>query len=284
MRKYLSTALLTLATVACAQAALIVYEGFDYQAGANLATQSGGTYTNWGEPATVSVVGPATFGTLLVSGNGGSFGDNQQNFGSSRDSGVGVFETNSTYYMSGLFRYSGTIDWGNGGVAAAGLTYSTGTNTEGITFGLGYAGGSSVVAYAGYGYTWRMTDGKAVSGALSAGTTYLLVAKFTHDGVVNGGGNIGSVSLAVYDTSVPVTESYDFTLANLNYGSNYWPIGNNLSKFVLGKGNSAGAALVDEIRIGTTWAEVVAVPEPSAVALLLGVAGLGAVLVRRRRA
>jgi hypothetical protein len=40
---------------------------------------------------------------------------------------------------------------------------------------------------------------------------------------------------------------------------------------------------MDELKIGQTWADVAAVPEPSTFALLGGFVALGICLVRRRR-
>lgn len=45
---------------------------------------------------------------------------------------------------------------------------------------------------------------------------------------------------------------------------------------------NGGRALFDEIRLGTTFADVTAVPEPSTYALLAGLATLGLVMARRR--
>ena len=44
-----------------------------------------------------------------------------------------------------------------------------------------------------------------------------------------------------------------------------------------------GGEMIDEIRFGTSFADVVPVPEPSAFALLSGFLGLTWVMLRRRR-
>ena len=45
----------------------------------------------------------------------------------------------------------------------------------------------------------------------------------------------------------------------------------------------AGDAIIDEIRIGDTWADVSPVPEPSAAAFLAGFGALGAAIAFRRK-
>ncbi|MDZ7619508.1 MAG: PEP-CTERM sorting domain-containing protein, partial [Patescibacteria group bacterium] len=100
--------------------------------------------------------------------------------------------------------------------------------------------------------------------------TYLLVAKIDANPSVD-----DVFSLKIYDQSMTpdLIEPTSFDLVAMN-GS-----GVNLGYMLIGM-NTGGA--IDEIRIGTTWAVVIGVPEPSSAAMLLSVV-LGACVTFRPR-
>jgi hypothetical protein len=87
-----------------------------------------------------------------------------------------------------------------------------------------------------------------------------------------------TISLNVTDdvSTIPGTESWSYT-SSFTYGV---ARDSNVNAMSFDMGSNRG--LIDNIRIGETYADVTAVPEPSTYALLAGFATLGLVLFRRR--
>jgi hypothetical protein len=255
---------------------VIAYEGFNYAAGTNLNGLNGGTgWANaWSEPSfgtgnpsdsvpeTIQA-GSLTFGSLITNGNrvvtGGRFSYDIRNLGTA----LGTAGT--TRYASFLLRRD-TIgpDPGNNGPDYGGLVFGDENNPNSLF--VGKPGGGTVGNYA-------LENGNGSGQVTSArpevlGTTALLVVRFDF--------TAGNDTFRLYVNPIPGgTEPSvaDAIKSDLNIAT------------LVGVSISTGAAAtwsVDEIRVGGTFADVVApVPEPGSVALLLA-GGLAAVWHGRR--
>jgi hypothetical protein len=114
--------------------------------------------------------------------------------------------------------------------------------------------------------------------ALTLGQTHLLVGRIDDVGT-------GNDRITVWLD--PVLGGADPTGGTIVNGSNAgWVAGNasfNIQAAFLNHGLATGeSAFLDELRLGTTFADVTPVPEPSTVGLLTGLAGLSIVMLRRR--
>jgi hypothetical protein len=242
---------------------VIAYEGFNYAAGTNLNGLSGGTgWANaWSEP---------NFGTGNPSDNvpetiqagsltGGRFSYDIRNLGTA----LGTAGT--TRYASFLLRRD-TIgpDPGNNGPDYGGLVFGDENNPNSLF--VGKPGGGILGNYA-------LENGNG-SGQVSStrpevlGTTALLVVRFDF--------TAGNDTFRLYVNPTPggiEPSAADAIKSDLNIAS------------LVGVSISTGAAAtwsVDEIRVGNTFADVVApVPEPGSLGLLLA-GGLAAVWHGRR--
>jgi len=120
------------------------------------------------------------------------------------------------------------------------------------------------------------TQNGATSFVATAGTTYLVVSKIrTNTGPM---GN-DEVFLKVFAPNAQVIEPFSDAGWDVAVNSNS---GVNLNRVNLNFSNPGGQALqFDELRIGTTFADVAGVPEPGKAALLF--MGLACATLRRRR-
>jgi hypothetical protein len=120
---------------------------------------------------------------------------------------------------------------------------------------------------------------------LTPGQTYLAVVRYTSGASAGTGGlselwiDPSAVSYGAAEGSVPSADGS--ATGHLVNGAN-----DHVDSLLVGAGISTGfdpnVINIDEIRVGTTWADVTAVPEPAS----LGLLGLGAVglMARRRKA
>ena len=194
-------------------------------------------------------------------------------------SGVATGNDVSTRNLTTTIGSSGTLwlsfDWGfstapTPGGSYGGLTFYVG-GTEKFLIGNTFpASGSDV---------WRMNDG-AIGSFISANTTVQnsLVMKTGVARITLGVGAASTVDLWVGATGSPV----DVSGAPMATSTNQELDGVNRIR-INGQdfGNGANSQSFDNLLIGTTMADVAAIPEPSS-AVLCGLAGLA--LLRRRRA
>jgi hypothetical protein len=123
------------------------------------------------------------------------------------------------------------------------------------------------------------------SGDLNPATTYLVVGRFT-EGATPGSGGVSDLwinpSSATFGAaSAPSPDGS----TNGTYSSS--GTADHTNSILIGAGIAAGSnpneTDIDEIRVGTTWADVTSVtPEPGAISLML--LGAGAMVARRKRA
>lgn len=240
----------------------LVSESFNYSVG-GLVGQNGGT--GWGGSWTAIDAGASggvqsgslTYGDLVTSGNQAYVTTTAGTSGFSRALGSTFSDaTTNTIYLSFAFNW-------NSGTRFLGLQLLNG-GTSAIEFNK-FAGQSNFGIQSGTGST-----------AITTGTTNFVVVKIEF----NASGN-DTVSLYTNPSLTggePMTASSTRSFASLSF---------NTIRLATGYDNGSqttAAAAFDEIRIGTTYADVVsAIPEPSSFAALAGIAALGFVAVGRRR-
>lgn len=192
--------------------------------------------------------------------------------------------TTQTVYMSYLFKLTSGASWGDN--LLVGLTGSTWTYGEGL-----YAGVYQDAGKAYFGVTAGPRANASTSNAAVAvgtaevltNTTYLVLAKYEID-TANGWTDIPGglrANLKIYTDTAPLSEpgTWDVSLTADKLNPLYDP-SNGLTRAVLYRGNSSLNGTVDELKIGNEFGDVIAVPEPTAMASLLLAGGL---LVRRRK-
>ena len=178
----------------------------------------------------------------------------------------------ATLYVSTLITFDGS-----GGVSL-GFQSSNGTDNRPFQFGVNQAGN-----FFASGYANGSDPGVTSATAYSAGT-YFVVAGFQNDGSTN-----DSISLWI-NPALTGLGTADLVLDGASAGaSTNFYVSQNGGFSVQGvvldfksSGASAGSTSVDEIRIGTTLADVGVIPEPSSALLLIAATGL--LGIRRRRA
>ena len=240
---------------ASSRASLIAYEGFDYTAAEDgLPGQNGGTGFSgaWSASPNNDIQSPGlTWGSLQVSGNYAFTDDNSFGPGSLR-----FLSTNQT----GVVWVGGIVQSGNQGNGFMGLNLlNLGGNDQGaIALGQLY-NGSKYAIYGESGVTQvssTVDSGTlafvAIQADLSAGTGTFYI---NPTGLGSGSAPTGSDYSSAFTFNA-------FTMSGIG---------------LRGNANSS----FDEIRVGTTWADISPVPEPSTVALTA--LGVGALLLHRRR-
>ena len=258
---------------AYAQQTLPFYDPFNYTEGLNL-DNVGGPWTvhgasGGGSPLVTSAAALTYTGLTPGSGLGVSFGTTASG---TRNAAVNFTTANSgTLYASFLLDVT-TAPTGNRQLAflTSDSTASANANANGIFLNSSMQLGISKASSATPGVLDTLSP-------LSLNTTYLLVVGYTFNGTGNEYDlwlNPTSLGGSAPAASISLTTGTD--MSSLSYF--FVQQRNNVSNF-------GSAFYMDELRIGTSWADVtpaVDVPEPTSFALA-GLGGLALVLVRRMR-
>jgi hypothetical protein len=243
-----------IAAVVCAasaRAATIAYDDFAYPAGSSLAGQNGGQgfsgawYQggfNVGQSAGTVASGPLTHPPLVTTGNEVTIPTSSALNGIERD--LASSFSSGTMYVSCLLRPEGTLGQGNGNGFFG--VYLHGSLNE-VFFGDSGAygtGGRYAVEQRG-GFASAPSPDLPVLGQ----TEFLVLrAQLT---------SAGDIFTLYADPAPGAAEPSTGAVQNLNVGS--------LSSLVI---YSGGAFDIGELRVGTTYADVTPIPEPSALVLL----------------
>lgn len=307
MKKLLALIALSSVLAINARATLLLYDAFNYTAGQLLAPTNGtaGQFNadfnvNWyyagaatantdppgigsGSLSYADVAAPGYAGLLPPVGNSVLFNTTQ--LGAARIQVVSSSPTSGTYYYSGLLKVTalGGLNNVNGlffasfnSAAGAGGLPSTGSAlmrlrsdpNDGTKFNVGVAKTTStaagVVQFSSTGY--------------DVGTTLFVVAayEFVTGGTQNDVAYMWiNPDVSTFGTATPPSP----TLTSAPSGINDL----NLLSVALRNVNTVGnpTILFDELRVGTSWADVTPIPEPTTAALLVFAAGL--LLARERR-
>jgi hypothetical protein len=271
-----------------AQATLLFSDGFNYTPGINLYA-AGSSYQALTSSNTASVaIGSGTLtypGLSLLPGNEVSVATG--NAAAAQTAASFAAQSSGAVYVSFLLDVTSqaanqTQNYGMAGLLPTGSGYSSGGDPCGLLF-QGYTNG-------GFQLGVRSSGGGSgsqhtyASSTLAIGTTYLIVLKYDYTV-----GAHGTAYLYIDPSATTFGGTDPMNPAASNAGSLATPA--NLSQFYMREGgNSLGASdpsapyLLDDLEIGTTWADVtpVAVPEPAA-AVLIGLGVLGLALSRRLR-
>jgi hypothetical protein len=271
-----------------ASADLLAYEGFDYAAGSSLAGQNGGFgfAGAWGTSpgiANITIPSLTAGGVNTTGGKLFVMGDTTGSVAIFRDLAAGRGDDGTTTWISLLGLRTGTTSGTFGPDGSPSLVRP-------VNFSL-FQAGSEILAI-GEGTrtsgislpdtdTWGLVDRGGVN---NAGTRWtgasLLVESFVLVRIDHGVGDLDTAYLWV-NPSLAAEPTLDSamatTMGNWNF-NRVRPFAGNPST---ASGGIGAEGYLDEFRLGTTWADVAPVPEPSTYALI-GLGALALILYRKR--
>ncbi len=299
-RPYITTAIAIGIATSVAQATLLTYEHFDYTSGSNITglgdATDGGSDAGWRTSANTTWNTAGTTGTVNASGL--SYTSANAGYTAFAASGLaanmgGIFrndrylaiDAGGVYALNGLKDTSANNIGGTGvtgdlwgSVLVSGSQWTTGSGSQmilNLSTNIGGLKGMSIrQASAGSAIQLLDTTGNSV-GAVgsftpSASATYLIVFKY---GFSSAG---ASDTFSVWFNPTSDSDSAAITASGLDIG---------LQQTEMRSVNANGSLVFDEIRLGTTFGDVVpvAVPEPSTLGAVFGVGALALAAYRRRR-
>jgi hypothetical protein len=274
MKKRLA-ALLVMSSAAAASAAPIYSDAFDYTSGTPLG--SNGTLVGngaWAASTNNTTTPTVTTGSLSYPGLGSS-GNSvalQPTGGAAARIGTGTI-TSGTIYYSFVAKISSLTDT-EAGVSQTGGAFLAGfdSNTSGTSFTTGAAlyvrrNADDPTKY-DLGINTTGASNKEFSNGYTADQNVFIVGSMTF-------GDLSHLDVFADPASVPGTEPTTHSADSAGVDS----VASSISAFYFRDNAGEPPIQVDELHIGTTWADVV--PEPGSLSL----AALGAVtvLARRRR-
>ena len=294
-RSLLCTGLLCLGTLA-ANAALLVYDPFNYSpVGADLTNQSpDGGATLWNVTGTNGVSGtdPITIagGSLSIAGLAPSIGNSitYGGLGLTNRISLGSIFTSGTLYYSFALQVTDLSNLSTTGGFLAGFNTSIGDQAAQPS-----QVGARVVTRASGTGGFQVGVDKSSGGAMSfvmdptifnLGDTIFVVGSYTF---ISGGTTNDEARMWVNPDpstfgleNAPPTSLFSTAINDVNLSGAI-----QIQSFLFRQGNATAvpnALIADELRVGTTWADVTpAIPEPSAV-MLLSLVGSAGLFLRRR--
>lgn len=298
LRCFLSLALLFAST---SRGSLLIYEGFNYTAGSTLSTITPNSSTIGFDQST-AYAGTGV-GNYTVQASSLTFGSLQTTGGSvSFPTGTSV----ASGKLSLASSYTGTL-WSSylvtlsiqGGATLDGalMRISDSTGNAGERFN-SFADSRSNSTNVAVGYD---ATSAATGNSLTTFTTYILISKFTNVGTgltttTTGQSSIWALTEAQFGNFIQGggTEAYlnAATITGTAAGVTARGSDANVTSSTYSLTTGSFAALVsvndvgafDELRFGTTLADVTPIPEPAALGIIAGSSVLAGSLLRRRRA
>jgi hypothetical protein len=279
MKKVILVALVAM-LASSASAALLLYEGFDY-AGPDPApkdmynddslcvpSHNGGTgftgaWVKTGAGGGGLTTGSLSYGALLTTGNSSVQGGNIIGDDEGRTFTSATFNTNegTKYWVSYLVNLE--ISPTNG---PTGSWLGVKFNGQGLWFGLNYNTRN-----------WGMEHPQGLNSAVAATAgTHLLVGSVEYTGT-------NSIKYLWIDPSVSTLNGADLQTSDAILTTSLGTAAKDTFAGLMNMGTNGGSlnSQIDEIRVGTSYADVTPIPEPASILLLVsGI--LGAYKLRRR--
>jgi len=298
----IATVILALAGVSVSRATLLVYEGFNGYTTGTLAGQTPNAntagldttvgYYDGGGTRTAGYTIQATglsLGSLQTSGGALAFTSGTNVIGPDIEIGATAFTgTLWSSYLVNLASPKGG-NTGDGAVVRIGTSPADSANGHFNSWADSRTSGTaSTNVGIGYGSTTpTATNGTA---PLAVSTTYIIISSFTNVGASLSSGTSGVAKLwalnasqfasflaaggdeaALAGTSVTATATQTVTTGTFTFSSS-----NAIGLVTVGD-----IGVIDELRFGSSLADVTPIPEPATTALLLGI-GCGVLITRRR--
>jgi hypothetical protein len=301
MNKHLATVMMVLMIAAgAASADLLAYEGFNVSVGDldGQATGPSGSYFAGTEAWSVSgdstvdgwegQTGGLSYGTLIT--NGGSARGWRGNGSTYNDSGGAdavLAASSPTTNTDHTELYFSALINGDSILAAnsivVGWDHETATGNDRI-HGFEIRGAGDIWSYGGTGTD---DDDDSDTGLALAAGDNLIVIRVTDK---TAGGNTDEYDLwlnpdlsnpGAADYSAPDGFNAGLVVNNGDFGFDGFFMNETFDNSGTGSNGVEQSVLVDELRIGETFADVTPIPEPATMALL-GIGGLGVLLKRKR--
>ncbi|WFB37554.1 PEP-CTERM sorting domain-containing protein [Kiritimatiellota bacterium B12222] len=285
------------------KAALLVHEGFNYTLADNTpingtsttATGLSGDYSASNSSGTAVAVSNyrtagLSFGSSFFATTGGSLNQRAAKSGVSYvGAALDTASMSGELWGSYLFNFEALNSVNTTGQVRLNATETGGSGSSwfNVASDISGSGQHSQISYNGSDYSSQS------SFAYSEGTTYLLVSKFTNVGSSLTGGDPGVASLWMFTQSnyeawvagggdeASLTASAD-GFASKTATSGSYEFDDYLQLAFYSTASNSSSLYTDEIRYGTTLGDVVAVPEPSTLLMLLGGFSLLVLCIRRR--